>query len=59
MSLIYDGHDFSTLFVYGDPQITILDAKPDTRDVSGRNGAATLGRCCRYPGGLRLSRVTV
>ena len=43
MSLIFDGHDFSTLFVYGDPQITILNAKPDTREVSGRNGAAFVG----------------
>ena len=43
MSLIFDGHDFSELFVYGDPQITILNAKPDTREVSGRNGAAFIG----------------
>lgn len=43
MSLIFDGHDFSTLFVWGDPQITILNAKPDTREVSGRNGAAFVG----------------
>ena len=43
MSLIFDGHDFSTLFVWGDPQITILAAKPDTREVSGRNGAAFVG----------------
>lgn len=43
MSLVYDGHDFSTLFVWGDPQITILNAKPDTREVSGRNGAALVG----------------
>ena len=43
MSLIYNGHDFSTLFVWGDPQITILNAKPDTREVSGRNGAAFVG----------------
>ena len=43
MSLIFDGHDFSTLFVWGDPKITILNAKPDTREVSGRNGAAFVG----------------
>lgn len=43
MSLIFDGHDFSTLFVWGDPQITILNAKPDTREVSGRNGSAFVG----------------
>ena len=43
MSLIYNGHDFSTLFLYGDPEISILNAKPDTREVSGRNGAAFIG----------------
>ena len=43
MSLIFDGHDFSTLFVWGDPEITILNAKPVTRDVSGRDGAAFVG----------------
>lgn len=43
MSLIFDGHDFATLFIYGDPKITILNAKPDTREVSGRDGAAFVG----------------
>lgn len=43
MSLVYDGHDFSTLFLWGDPEISILDAQPDTRDVSGRNGTAFIG----------------
>ena len=43
MSLIYNGHDFSTLFVWGDPEISILAAKPDTREVSGRNGEAFIG----------------
>lgn len=41
--LIYNGLDFSTLFTYGDPQITILDAKPDLREASSRNGAAFVG----------------
>lgn len=43
MSLIFDGHDFSTLFIWGEPAISILNAQPDTRDVSGRNGAAFVG----------------
>lgn len=41
--LIFDGHSFDTLFIYGDPQITILDAQSDTREISGRNGAAFVG----------------
>lgn len=41
--LIFDSHDFSTLFSYGDPEITILDAKSDIREISGRNGAAFVG----------------
>lgn len=43
MSLTYNGHDFSTLFVYGDPEISILNAIPGTREVSGRNGTAFVG----------------
>ena len=43
MSLIFDGHDFATLCVYGDPKITILNSKPVTRDVSGRDGEAFVG----------------
>ena len=42
-SLTYDGHDFSTLFAYGDPDISMLNAKPDLREVSGRDGAAFVG----------------
>ena len=41
--LIYNGHDFSTLFAYGDPEITILDSRADVRDISGRNGSAFVG----------------
>lgn len=41
--LIYNGLDFSTLFVYGDPEISILNAQPDLREVSSRNGAAFVG----------------
>lgn len=43
MSLVFDGHDFAELFVYGDPQFRILDAKPELRDVDGRSGQAFLG----------------
>ena len=43
MSLTFNGHDLTTLFSCGDPEITILDAHPDTREVSGRNGAAFIG----------------
>ena len=43
MSLTFNGHDLTTLFSCGDPEITILDAQPDTREVSGRNGAAFIG----------------
>ena len=43
MSVIFNGHDFATLFICGDPKITILNAKPDTREVSGRDGAAFVG----------------
>lgn len=43
MSLIFDGHDFATLFVFGDPELSILDAQPDVREVSGMNGAAFVG----------------
>lgn len=41
--LIFNGHDFSTLFDYGDPEITILDSKADIREISGRNGGAFVG----------------
>lgn len=43
MSLIYNGHDFASLFVYGDPTFSILDAQPVLEDVNGRNGQAFLG----------------
>lgn len=43
MTLSFDNHDFSTLFAYGDPAISILNSKPDLRDVSGRDGAAFVG----------------
>lgn len=42
-SLIFNGHDFATLCVYGDPKITILNAQPITREVSGRDGEAFVG----------------
>lgn len=43
MSLIYNGHDFGTLFVYGDPTFSILNSQPVLEDVNGRNGQAFLG----------------
>ncbi len=43
MSLIYDGHDIGSLFVYGDPTFSILDSQPVLEDVTGRNGQAFLG----------------
>lgn len=43
MSLIFDGHDFSTLFTYGDPSFSILNSQPVLEDVNGRNGQAFLG----------------
>lgn len=39
----FNGHDISTLFTVGDPEISILDSRPVTREVSGRNGAAFVG----------------
>lgn len=43
MNLTYNGHDFSTLCVYGDPELSILNSIPDNREVSGRNGTAFIG----------------
>lgn len=43
MSLIYDGHDFGTLFIYGDPTFSILNSQPVLEDVTGRNGQAFQG----------------
>lgn len=42
-NLIFDGHDFATLFAFGDPKIKILDSKPVLEQVSGRNGEAFIG----------------
>lgn len=43
MPLTYDGHDLSTMFICGDPQMTILNATPNTVDLVGRNGSAFIG----------------
>jgi len=43
MTLSFDGHDLESLFTCGEPQISILDAQPDLREVGGRNGAAFVG----------------
>lgn len=40
----YDGHDFETLFIVGDPEIMILDSRTEYADSSSRNGIALIGR---------------
>lgn len=44
MTLTYDGHDFESLFVIGDPEITILDSRAEYADSDNRNGAVLIGR---------------
>lgn len=41
--LIFDGHSFGELFLYGDPSIEILNSTPDLRDVAGKNGSTFVG----------------
>lgn len=41
--LIFNGHDLSELFDVGEPEITILDATPDLREVPGRDGSVFAG----------------
>ena len=43
MTVIFDGHDLGTLFTCGDPDMSILDFRPDLETVPGRNGSAFLG----------------
>lgn len=42
--ITYDGHDFETLFVVGDPAITILDSRAEYGNSSNMNGAVLMGR---------------
>ena len=42
-NLVFNGHDFATLFAFGDPEIKILDSQPVLEQVSGRNGEAFIG----------------
>lgn len=44
MSLIYDEHDFSELFVYGDPEYTMLVSSTKYATSDSRNGDVMLGR---------------
>lgn len=44
MTVTYDGHDFESLFVIGDPEITILDSRAEYADSDNRNGAVLIGR---------------
>lgn len=41
--LSFDGHDLETLFVCGDPKITILSAEPNTETLKSRNGEMFIG----------------
>lgn len=41
--LSFDGHDLETLFVCGDPKITILSAEPNTKTLDSRNGEVFIG----------------
>lgn len=43
MTLSFDGHDLESIFTCGDPEISILNATPDLRDVGGRHGSAFAG----------------
>lgn len=43
MSLTFDGHDFASLFVFGEPTFSVLNSQPVLEDVDGRNGQAFLG----------------
>lgn len=40
----FDGHDFESLFVVGDPEITVLDSRAEYAESSNRNGIALIGR---------------
>lgn len=41
--LSFNGHDLETLFVCGDPKITILNAEPNTETLESRNGEMFIG----------------
>lgn len=42
-SVIFDGHDLSTLLICGDPDISILDAQPKYTNSDNRNGSFVTG----------------
>ena len=43
MTLSYDGHDLESLFICGEPELSILNAKPDFANTTARNGNAFIG----------------
>lgn len=43
MTLSYDGHDLESLFICGEPELSILNFQPELNDVASRNGALLLG----------------
>lgn len=43
MTLSYDGHDLESLFICGEPELSILNAKPDFANTTARNGNAFVG----------------
>ncbi len=44
MTVIFDGHDLSSLFDIGDPDISILNSKADFANSDSMTGAMVLGR---------------
>lgn len=44
MTLMYDGHDFESLFIVGDPEISILNYQPKTVESDSKNGSAVIGK---------------
>ena len=42
--LIFDGHSFDELFLYGDPDITILQSNVSYADSNSRNGSIVIGK---------------
>lgn len=43
MTLSYDGHNLESLFICGDPELSILNSQPDIANTESRNGAMFLG----------------
>ena len=43
MTLSYDGHNLESLFICGEPQISILNSQPELVDRAGGNGSVFIG----------------